>query len=36
MWLWMRRGECPECGGLDGDHDDDPDHPEDDCDLADE
>ena len=22
-WLWMRRGECPDCGGLDGDHDDD-------------
>jgi len=25
-WLWMRRGECSDCGGHDGDH-------EDDCDL---
>lgn len=25
-WLWMRRNECDDCGGLDGDH-------EDDCDL---
>ena len=27
--------ECPDCGGLDGDHDDYTEHPEDDCDLDD-
>ena len=29
MWSWMRRSEsCPECDGINGDHDDD-------CDLDD-
>lgn len=29
-FLLIKDGECPDCGGLDGDHDDD---PKDDCDL---